>query len=147
MNDTAAVANGLIGPNGDEKSAEKGRPMLLAALILVFGLGASAWLYVEVGQKLPGGGGTSRGFGPHMQAQDVLNIAVGTSALATLLMAGILFGSTVWRRKVAREFTQREEDRRKQSTGLQMQIVESRKSEAMLQNSYNELEQRLKMAE
>ncbi len=141
MNETAAVANALLNPVGDEKNAESRRPMLFAWVILFLGLVTSIWLILSVSPR-PARGGSVLG-----QNQEIVYLAAGAGVLVTFLLAGGLFGSTAGRRKLNRELSQQQEDWRKQTMGLQVQLAESRKSESMLGNSFLELEQRVKTYE
>ena len=139
MNETAAVANALLNPVGDEKNAESRRPMLFAWVILFLGLVTSIWLILSVSPR-PARGGSVLG-----QNQEIVYLAAGAGVLVTFLLAGGLFGSTAGRRKLNRELSQQQEDWRKQTMGLQVQLAESRKSESMLGNSFLELEQQLNL--
>ena len=154
MSDTAEWTDQISGGPADEKSSAVKRAALVSVLILLLGLGASAWLYFGETQTLarlapPSGAGASLRGAPADRAllkqfdRWVFWVVVGTAGGGTALLLATIAGLGVWRRAWERRVRAWNEEWRKTAAQLESQLADSRKSEEQLAGSRADVQKRV----
>ena len=144
MNDTAEWTDQISGGQFDDKSFATTRAALLSVLILLLGIGASAWIYFGETRALarltpPSGTGVNLGSArvdtvPLKQFDRwvfwvVVATAGGGTGCLLAMAAALLFRRCAWGKRVQAW----DQEWRKMVARLESQLADSRKSEGQLQ--------------
>jgi PAS domain S-box-containing protein len=154
MSDTAEWANQIAGGQMDEKWSIAPRATLLSGLIVLFGLGASAWLYfgeAETLSRLLAPSGAAAG-APGPQTEAVLFeqfehwafwMAVGSAGIGTGCLVAMAASLMSWRRAWRGRVQEWDQGWRKTAARLQSQLANSRRSEEQLLESRTSAQERV----
>ena len=144
MSETAVWTDRFFGSLVGDNPPTRRRAVLMSVLILLLGIGVSAWMYLGETHALsslaraagaragqPGGGADS----VLLQQVDrwALWSAIRTVGVGTGILFGMVAGFVMWRRAWARRVQTWEEEWRKLTARLESQLADSRKSEEQLQ--------------
>jgi PAS domain S-box-containing protein len=154
MSNTAEWTDQISRGQLDEKSSTATRAALLSVLILLLGLGASAWIYFGETRALaklapPAGAAISLG-GARADAallkqfdHWVFWVVIGTAGGGTGCVLAMVAGFVFWRRAWERRVRVRDEEWRKTAARLESQLANRRKSEEQLQELRDRAQQRV----
>ena len=154
MSDTAEWTDQISGGQVDEKSSSATHAALLSVLILLLGLGASAWVYFGETQALarllaPSGTGASLP-GPRTNAallkqfdHWVFWVVVGAAGGGIGCLLAMAGGVLLWRRAWGRRVQAWDLEWRKTVARLESQVANSRKSEEQLAGSRADAQKRV----
>jgi PAS domain S-box-containing protein len=154
MSDTAEWTGQISSGHADEKSSAATRAALLSVLILLLGLGASAWIYFGETRALArlaptSGAGVSLG-GARADAallkqfdHWVFWVVVGTAGAGAVGLLAMAAGLVFWRRAWGKRVQTWDAEWRKTAARLESRLADSRKSEEQLQASRAEAQKRV----